>query len=110
VVLESPLDSPVDVLFSDARARLVPAHLLVRDRFDATLPATALRIPSLWLAPEPGVKSSTGKVDDPAGYDRVSSSKKLVWFRGVPDPEQQRANACSRWLDDLPTSTIPAHH
>lgn len=102
VVLESPLDSPVDAIFSDPRARLVPARLLVRDRFDATLAATGLRIPSLWLVQEPTLESSAGKINDPAGYDRVASSKMLVWLTNGPDLEQRRANACSRWLDDLP--------
>ena len=33
-VLENPLDSPANAIFNDPRARLVPAHLLVNDRFD----------------------------------------------------------------------------
>jgi uncharacterized protein len=102
VVLESPLVSPADAILSDPRARLVPARLLVRDRFDAMSPATALRIPSLWLLSQPTVKSSAGKVNDPAGYDRVASSKMLAWLADGPDLERQRANAFSRWLDDLP--------
>jgi pimeloyl-ACP methyl ester carboxylesterase len=102
VVLESPLDSSVNAIFSDPRARLVPAHLLVRDRFDAIAPATALRIPSLWLAPEPAIRGSAAKINDPAGYDRVASSKMLVWLAEGHDLQGQRANAFSRWLDDLP--------
>ena len=35
VVLESPLDAPMNAIFNDPRARLFPAHLLFRDRFDA---------------------------------------------------------------------------
>jgi len=101
VVLESPLDSPADAIFSDPRARLVPARLLVRDRFDAMPPATALRIPSLWLAPKPAQSSGAGKIEDPAGYDRITSSKMLVWLPDGSDLQRQRANAWSRWLDDL---------
>jgi pimeloyl-ACP methyl ester carboxylesterase len=102
VVLESPLDSPVEAIFSDPRAHLVPAHLLVRDRFDATLSATDLRIPSLWLVPGRALKGGGGKTNDPAGYDSVASSKMLVWLTQGTDFQKQRANACSRWLDDLP--------
>lgn len=100
--LESPLDSPAEAIFSDPRAHLVPARLLVGDRFDAIAPATALRIPSLWLAPDPEVKTSVGKINDPAGYDRISSSKMIVWFHEGADFQRTRAIAWSRWLDDLP--------
>ena len=41
VVLESPLDSPADVIFNDARAKLVPARLMVRDRYDLIAPAAS---------------------------------------------------------------------
>jgi uncharacterized protein len=102
VVLESPLDSPVDAIFSDPRGRLVPARLLVSDRFDAIAPATALRIPSLWFVREPALKSSAGKINGPADYDRVSSFKMIVWLTDGVDLQRQRANACSRWLDELP--------
>ena len=34
VMLESPLKDPVSVIFNDARARIVPAHWLVHDRYD----------------------------------------------------------------------------
>jgi pimeloyl-ACP methyl ester carboxylesterase len=101
-VLESPLGSPVEAIFSDPRAHLVPARLLVRDRFDAAAPATALRIPSLWLAPEPTPKGSAGKIKDPAGYDSVASAKILVWIADGFDLQKQRANAWLRWLDELP--------
>ena len=49
VVLDSPLEEPMAAIFHDPRARLVPARLLVRDRYDLNAPATALRIPSLWF-------------------------------------------------------------
>ena len=49
VVLDSPIEAPVNVIFDDARAKLVPARLLVRDRYDLNAPAAALHVPSLWL-------------------------------------------------------------
>ena len=57
VVMEQPIDKPVDVIFNDPRAKLVPARLMVRDRYDLDRPADKLRIPSLWLMENPqGIK------------------------------------------------------
>jgi pimeloyl-ACP methyl ester carboxylesterase len=97
VVLQSPLRSPVEAVFNDPRANLVPARLLVSDRYDADKAAAALRIPSLWLAA--GEAAST----NPAGYDRVSAGKLLIWL--PRDANQQRADAYRRWLDELPGSS-----
>jgi pimeloyl-ACP methyl ester carboxylesterase len=102
VVIESPLGSPADAIFNDPRSRLVPAHLLVRDRFDAGQAAAALRIPSFWLMPSSGAKPNPDPVVNPAGYDRVAAAKMLVWITPAPGPNQQFLNAWSRWLDDLP--------
>src|ERR1700722_7981482 len=49
VVLEEPLESPTAAIFNDGRARLVPAHLLVRDRWQTTCDAGIVLIPSLWF-------------------------------------------------------------
>jgi len=49
VVLDGPVDAPVNVLFNDPRAKLVPAKVLVRDRYDLDVAAERLRIPSLWI-------------------------------------------------------------
>ena len=66
VVLNQPVDHPVKAIFDDPRARLVPARLLVRDRYDLDDAAEKLRIPSLWLtdksrAVERGFEKATGK-------------------------------------------------
>ena len=58
VVLESPIEDPMSAIFNDARATLVPAHLLVGDRYDLNAPAAALRIPSLWFLPFPKTDAS----------------------------------------------------
>jgi hypothetical protein len=108
VVLDSPLAAPVDVLFNDPRSRLVPAHLLVRDRFNAVQAAVALRIPSLWLE-----SSSTGqpvalREDDPGIYRQAGGAKMRVWLKPASAPSQEFLNAWSRWLDDLPArATAP---
>jgi len=57
------------------RSRLVPAHLLVRDRFDADQAATALRIPSLWLLAPSGAKGALDPSEHPSGYDRITARK-----------------------------------
>ena len=99
VVLESPLDSPVDAIFNDPRARLVPAHLLVRDRFDADKAANALLIASLWvIAP---TSKAVEPTRHPDGFDGVSARKTLVWLTLLPNPNRRFTDAYSRWLDDL---------
>ena len=54
VVMDSPLQTPMDAIFNDARAHLVPAHLLVRDRYDLNAAASAVRVPVLWFERENG--------------------------------------------------------
>jgi len=101
VALESPLDSPVNAIFDDSRARLVPARLLVSDRFDAEKAGNRLLIPSLWQ-----VAPASGKIADqakhPNGYDQITARKTIVWLAPKTNPEQQFRGAYSRWLDDLP--------
>jgi pimeloyl-ACP methyl ester carboxylesterase len=101
VVLESPVDAPMNALFNDQRARMVPAHLLVRDRFDAEAAAAALLIPSLWLTSASG--QIPGQTRHPEGYDRISARKMFVALTATPTQGEQFVEAYSRWLDDLPT-------
>ncbi|MGO9337476.1 MAG: alpha/beta hydrolase [Terracidiphilus sp.] len=102
VVLESPVDSPVDAIFNDPRARLVPAHLLVSDRFNADTAANAVLIPSLWLVAPPASSKTADQTRHPGGFDRTAARKTLVWFRPGASPGQIFAEALRRWLDDLP--------
>jgi hypothetical protein len=101
VVLESPLDAPASVIFNDPRARLVPAHLLVHDRWELTAPAAALSIPSLWLLPQPGPCQTAAPAVESA-FQKVSGSKTVVWLASSPVSQQVAASALSRWLDSLP--------
>jgi pimeloyl-ACP methyl ester carboxylesterase len=105
LVLESPLDSPVDAIFRDPRARLVPAHLLVRDRFNAEGAASALLIPSLWLMSAPTSSKIAGQTQHPVGYDRITARKTLVTLQPGTDGDQAFAEAFRRWLDDIPNRT-----
>ena len=100
VVLESPLDAPVNAIFADPRSRLVPAHLLVSDRFETVAPAVALRIPSLWFFRDsPSARS--GSSESSAAFQRVTAPKTQVWIATKANSAQGFMNAFSRWLGDL---------
>jgi pimeloyl-ACP methyl ester carboxylesterase len=79
VIIESPLDSPANIIFNDPRARLVPARLLVSDRYDLAAPAAALRTPSLWL-----VKSANPAID--AAFEKVSAPKTRTADQSPTEP------------------------
>jgi pimeloyl-ACP methyl ester carboxylesterase len=102
VVLESPLDSPMNAIFNDPRAHLVPAHLLVRERFDAERAGNALLIPSLWIVSPLVSDKAADQTKHPAGYDRITARKALIWLDPAPAPDPQFAQNYTRWLDDLP--------
>ena len=103
VVLESPIDNPVNAVFTDPRARLVPAHLLLSDRYDMNAPATALRIPSLWIFKNPQHEQPRqgGSPQTSEAFDKVTAAKMRVWLSPSPQPDQTFAAALARWLDDL---------
>jgi pimeloyl-ACP methyl ester carboxylesterase len=93
VIVELPLVDPMRAVFSDARARLVPARLLVRDRWDLDAAARALRVPSLWiLSPE-------GRTEDVEAYRGVPAQKMAAWTNPGSQPF---ADALTRWMDELP--------
>lgn len=97
VVVESPMDKPVEVIFGDARARMVPAHALVGDRWDSDASAATLRIPSLWF-----VRASTAdKGGGPEAFSKVTDEKMLVWLKAGGN-RGDFADSLARWLDELP--------
>jgi pimeloyl-ACP methyl ester carboxylesterase len=110
LVMEEPLAAPADAIFGDPRAKLVPAHLLVSDRWDLAPPAATLRIPSLWFCRTHALNPATQKVGE--AYGQVTARKVKVWLTGSPDAGKDYASALTRWLDDLPSqgsqSTLPA--
>jgi pimeloyl-ACP methyl ester carboxylesterase len=99
VIVDSPIEAPMNVVFDDARARLVPAHLLVSDRYELNAPAAALRIPLLWFERIAGQPVLT---HEPDAYRKVAAHKMLVWLNSSASADKQFADALSRWLDDLP--------
>ena len=102
VIVRDPLPEPMDPVFADQRARLVPAHWLVKDRFDADAPAIALRIPSLWLL-QVTSPPNIGMVDELSIFKKVNARKVRVWLTESPENEKEEAESLTRWLDDLPT-------
>jgi hypothetical protein len=100
VVLESPLEDATTAIFDDARARLVPAHLLVSDRYDLNAPATALRIPSLWLE---RIAEQPVLTHEPDAYRKVAAHKMLAWLNSSAGADKQFEDALSRWLDEIPS-------
>jgi pimeloyl-ACP methyl ester carboxylesterase len=104
VILEGPLESPTAVIFNDARARLVPAHLLVSDRWQSTAAAANVLIPSLWFYWTPE-RSAESEQDKPETYEKVPARKGLVWLTNSSDQQQQFDTALSRWMDQLAAAT-----
>ena len=100
VVLESPVDDPVSRIFTDERAHLVPAHLLLHDRYDLNAAAAALRIPSLWFLPFPK-PSTNGPAENPEVFQKVSARKMFVWLPPGKTTTKNFADELTRWLDDL---------
>jgi len=101
VVIDSPLEAPVDAIFLDPRARLVPAHALVGDRFDMNAPATALRIPSLWILPG-SLEGREGQAQTLELFGRVTAQKTLTRLTPSPSESKDLANSLSSWLKSLP--------
>lgn len=90
VILQSPLESPGNAIFNDARAQLVPAHLLVHDRYDIDAAAGTLRIPSLWFLAGPL----------PA-YAKVSAPKQQGPLSPAGDAGKIQIEDLARWLSRL---------
>jgi uncharacterized protein len=104
VIVEAPLEDPTRALFDDPRARLVPARLLVRDRFNLPAAAARLRIPCLWLLPSPNPARSSKPVEVPEAYQKIATRKMVVWLAFDEKARADFAQALSRWLDELRTS------
>jgi pimeloyl-ACP methyl ester carboxylesterase len=100
VIVASPLADPASAIFSDARARMVPARLLVRDRYDLNSAAANVRVPVLWFASNS--QSTAGAPLELAAYEKIADRKMLVWLSPSGDLNKQTADALSRWLDELP--------
>jgi hypothetical protein len=96
VVAEMPLEAPEDAVFHDPRARLVPAHLLVRDRWNLLAAATSLHVPTLWFETDTRPPAS-----EPEAYEKVGSRKVRVWLKAPIEKSSDYGSELSRWLDEL---------
>jgi|SRR5579862_6018274 len=98
VVVDNPLPDPASLIFNDPRAHLVPAHLLVSDRWNLPEAASSLRIPSLWF------RSSAAKGDSLANldaYQKVTARKVQVWLTNPSATDRNFNIALGNWLDNL---------
>jgi uncharacterized protein len=100
VIAREPVLDPANIIFGDARAKLVPARLLVRDRYDLNAAAAVLRIPSLWFYRE-AADGASRSGSEPQAFQRVGARKMLVWLGGAK-AQSEFSDAVSRWLADLP--------
>ena len=100
VAVDSPLANAAQPIFGDARARMVPAHLLVCDRYDMGAAAAALRVPALWIE-SASPAAHHGYNDEPPAYREIAGPKTLVWLNPAANADRDRAAAFTRWLDDL---------
>jgi len=100
VVADSPLADATRPIFADGRAKLVPARLLVRDRYDLSAAGKGLQVSVLWFAvAAPAARH--GFNDEPAAYREIASHKTLVWLNPSRNADEDRTAAFTRWLDDL---------
>lgn len=99
-ILDGPLADPTRLIFDDPRARLLPAHWLVEDRWDLDAAASRLSIPSLWLCR--GADCGAGKTAVPAAYAHVQPSKMLVHLTSPDHAQKDEGDALARWMDALP--------
>jgi pimeloyl-ACP methyl ester carboxylesterase len=97
VVMDELLAAPADAIFGDARARMVPAHLLVSDRWDSNSPAAKLSIPSLWFYRQHA--NGKGQQDRQEAYQLVAARKERAWLTESSTKDYDAA--LTRWLDDL---------
>ncbi len=100
VILQSPIEAPMKAVFMDPRARLVPAHLLVHDRYDIDKAAVALRIPLLWFEWNRAA-GRNGFNSEPTAFIDAPSHKTIVWLNPQANSDRDLAEAVSRFLDGL---------
>ena len=88
-------------VFHDPRAKLVPAEVLVSDRWDWRLHAPRVRVPVLWYewTVDPGALALP---QAPDAFDHVTAAKSLVWLIPTRDPQGTFGGAMQEWLHTLP--------
>lgn len=99
-VLLAPLIAPANAIFRDPRARIVPAAMLVSDRWDERLHAPRVQIPVLWYewSVAPGVMALPAPPD---GFAQLKGVKTLAWLNPTRDPQATFGGVLSEWLTAL---------
>ena len=100
VILDQPFQNALAPVLNDSRSKLVPAHLLIKDRYDLTAPSASLHIPSLWLFAKPNTQT-------PSAYQVTATRKTAVWLNQPLAADPHFAESLQRWLDDLPNPGSP---
>lgn len=98
VILDQPLTDAIAPVINDPRSRLVPAHWLVKDRYDLTSATSSLHTPSLWLFAKSVVTLST---QAPSAYQAVTAKKASVWLSTPTQADPNLTGSLRQWLDDL---------
>lgn len=99
VVLENPVPNPTSAIFSDRRARMVPAHWLVSDRWDLKAAAAQMQTPALWLETTlgPGQLPLPGR---PAAFQQIPGPKSFVWMVSSANADKDFVRILDAWLRD----------
>ena len=98
VILDQPLTDAVASVFNDPRSRLVPAHWLVKDRYDLRSAASSLHTPSLWLFANAVVTPSTQTL---SAYQVVAAKKASDWLSTPTQADPNFVGSLHQWLDGL---------
>jgi pimeloyl-ACP methyl ester carboxylesterase len=104
VILDQPFQNALAPVLNDSRSKLVPARLLIKDRYDLTAPSASLHIPSLWLFGKPNTDQSA---QTPSAYQVTATRKTAVWLNQPLTADPHFQEALQRWLDDLPNPSSP---
>jgi len=95
VILDQPQQNAMAPVFNDSRSHLVPAHWLVKDRYDLSTAAQSLKVPSLWLLD--ASQSAAG----PQAYTQAPGQKTEVWLKTPIPTDPHFGEELRRWLDNL---------
>ena len=96
VILDQPLQNPMNPVFQDSRSNLVPAQALVEDRYDLNKSAAKLTIPSLWIIP-------TNQPTPPTAFQLVQAPKTQLWLTTPTTADKHFSQSLRRWQDELTT-------
>ena len=102
IVLDQPLQNALVPVFSDPRSGLVPAHWLVKDRYDLPVAARQLKIPSLWLLSRPDRnQEDLGSDVYQDAYRAAQTRKAAAWLKSPVTADPNFEETLQRWMDDL---------